>query len=128
MAEPIVFISRNRLAQGKRAEWAAAYAAAIEMIGSSKPRTAVFAAYLDQSGSVVSVVHVFPDAAAMTTHFEGSAERSGSVGDLITPLGFEVYGPAPPGAIDQLRRDATASGVTLDLHLESFGGFLRSPL
>jgi hypothetical protein len=127
MAGPIVFISRNRLPAGKRAEWAAAYAAGVEMIGSSKPRTAVFAAYLDESGSVVSVVHVFPDAAAMTQHFEGSDERSGSVSDLIAPLGFEVFGPAPPAAIDQLRREASASGVNVDLHLESFGGFVRTP-
>jgi hypothetical protein len=126
MAEPIVFISRNRLAEGKRAEWAADYAAAVEMIGSSKPRTAVFAAYLDEGGSVVSVVHVFPDAAAMTRHFDGSDERSRSAADLVAPLGFEVFGPAPPAAVDQLRREAIATGVTLDLHLESFGGFLRS--
>ena len=68
MTEPIVFISRNRLVAGKRAEWAAAYAAAVAMIGSGKPGTAVFAAYLDESGSLVSVIHVFPDAAAMTQH------------------------------------------------------------
>jgi hypothetical protein len=128
MTVPIVFISRNRLVAGKRAEWAAAYAAVVAMIGSGKPGTAVFAAYLDESGSLVSVIHVFPDAAAMTQHFEGSGERSGSVADVITPLGFEIYGPAPPAAIDQLRREAAASGANLDLHLESFGGFLRSTL
>jgi hypothetical protein len=128
MTEPIVFVSRNRIVEGRRAEWAAAYANAVDLIRSTKPRTALFAAYLDSTGSSVSVVHAFPDAAALARHFEGSDERSRSVSELIEPIDFEVYGPAPREAVDQLRREAGGKGVRLDIHMECLGGFLRAPV
>src|SRR5207249_6602859 len=66
MAEPIVFISRWRIREGKRAEFEAMYAQGVESIGSSKPRTALFAAYLEEAGEELRIVHAVPDAAAMT--------------------------------------------------------------
>jgi uncharacterized protein YjiS (DUF1127 family) len=128
MAEPIVFISRWRLREGKRAELEAMSARAVEFIGASKPKTALFAAYLDEAGEELRIVHAVPDAAALTDHFEGSEERRASVEDMIELLGFEVYGPAPPAAIDQLRRDAAAvPGAELVLLPISIGGYLRAP-
>jgi hypothetical protein len=127
MAEPIIFISRNRILDGRRSEFESAFAAAVGMIGSSKPRTALFAAYVDQGGTEVRVVHAFPDPAAMAAHFEGSEDRSASASALITPAGFEVYGPAPQAALDQLRREAEIAGVGANVYDEGIGGFLRSP-
>jgi len=127
MAGPIVFISRNWIEAGHRAAFENAYGEVVGAIADSKPRTALFAAYLDPKGTQLAVVHAFPDEVAMAQHFEGSAERTASAGGLITPAGFEIYGPAPSGAIDQLRHEATTAGVSLDLMLEPLGGFLRPP-
>jgi hypothetical protein len=127
MTEPIVFISRNRILDGKRAEFASMYAMGVGFIGLTKPRTALFAAYLDETGTEVSIVHAFPDAAAMVLHFEGSDERSSSVSQLIAPAGFEIYGRAPAAAVDQVRREAGAAGLELKVLPESIGGFLRAP-
>jgi hypothetical protein len=125
MAEPIVFISRWRVAD--RDAWARAYRSAYEGIGTAKPRTALFAAYLDEGGTETRIVHAFPDAAAVSEHFEGSASRSASVADLLVPGGFELYGPAPADAVDQLRRAADASGTTLERFPEAIAGFVRAP-
>jgi hypothetical protein len=127
MPAPIVFISRFRVVEGRRDDWAASFAGFIDVIAESKPRTALQAAYLDRSGSETRIVHVFPDPAALTLHFEGSDERSSSISDLIEMAGFEVYGQAPDAAIDQLRREAASAGVTLDLFPDPIGGFLRAP-
>ena len=127
MAEPIVFISRSRIRKGRSAAFGAAFAEAVALIGSTKPRTALFAAYLDEPRAEVRVVHAFPDAAAMAAHFEGSEARSLGAASLILPAGFEVHGWAPKGAIDQLRRDANEAGITLDVFAEPVGGFLRAP-
>src|SRR5213593_4425948 len=98
MAEPIIFISRWRIRQGKRAALVAMFAQAVGFIGSTKPRTALFAAYLDEAGKGLRIIHAFRDAAAMTDHFEGSEERSASVQDMIELPGLEVYGAAPEAA------------------------------
>ena len=128
MAEPVVFISRWRIREGKRAELGAMYAQAVGLIGSSKPGTALFAAYLNETSDELGIVHAFPDAAAMTDHFEGSEERSASVEEMIELLGFDVYGTAPAAAVDQLRRQAAAvPEAQVTLWPISIGGYLRGP-
>jgi hypothetical protein len=75
----------------------------------------------------VSVVDVFPDAEAMSSHFIGSDQRTGSIADCAEPAGFEVFGPAPTSSVDQLRREASQAGVELSVFPRSLGGFLRAP-
>jgi hypothetical protein len=127
MAEPIVFISRNRIVDGRRAEFERAYARAVGLIDRTKPETALFAAYLDESGTEVRVVHAFPDARAMALHFEGSQERTQSASNLIILAGFEIYGQAPATAVDQLRREAATIDASVHVFGDSLGGFLRAP-
>lgn len=128
MAEPIVFISRFRLRPGAADAFATAFADGVELIAASKAGTAMFVAYLDADESEVRVVHIFPDAEAMSVHFEGSDERANSIADLVEPAGYEVFGPAPTSAVDQLRREASASGVEVRVSPRSVGGFLRAPV
>lgn len=129
MAEPIVFISRWRIRRGKRAALEAMFAQAVEFIGSTKPRTALFAAYLDEAGEELRFVHAVPDAAALIDHLEGSEARSASIQDMIELLGYEVYGDAPEAAVDQLRRATGAvSGAELARLPVSMGGYLRAPV
>jgi hypothetical protein len=127
MDAPIVFISRFRIADGRAGDFAKMMSGAFGMIGEAKPRTALFAAYVDDQRAEARIVHVFPDADAMTVHFAGSEERSQSLGDLAAYTGFEVYGAAPQAAVDQLRREAAAAGVAVTLLPEPIGGFLRAP-
>jgi hypothetical protein len=126
MADPIVFISTFRIRAGRSAEFGLMFDGAVELIAATKPRTALYAAYADSEASRVRVVHAFPDSAAIALHFEGSGERSGSVADVIEPAGFALYGPAPDGVVEQLRREAAAAGVGFDHLPASLGGFLRA--
>jgi hypothetical protein len=127
MIEPIVFISRFQILDGKRTEVASMFAHAVDLIGSTKPRTALYAAFVDDSGTQARIVHAFPDAAAMAIHFEGSDDRAQSVSELMVLTGFEVYGRAPDAAMHQLRREAAASNAALEVFSESLGGFIRTP-
>jgi hypothetical protein len=125
MSEPIVFISRHRIRHGRADELQAALEAGGRSIRSTKPATVLFAPYFDLSREEVRIVHVFADSRAMTLHFEGAAERTATVADLIEPLSFEVYGPAPAEAVEQLRLLAAESGAGLLAFPDAIGGFLR---
>lgn len=127
MAEPIVFISRFRLRPGAGLAFVTAFADAVELIAASKPRTATFVAYVDADESEVRIVHIFPDAEAMSVHFEGSNERAKSIADLGEPAGFEVFGSAPTSSIEQLARETSVSGAELRMYPRYLGGFLRAP-
>jgi hypothetical protein len=125
MADPIVFISTFRI-EGRVGDFERMFAGAVDLIASTKPRTALYAAYADPAASIVRVVHAFPDAEAITNHFQGSEERSRSVDDLIVPAGFALYGPAPDGVIEQLRNEAADASVAFDHIPNAVGGFLRA--
>lgn len=125
MNEPIVFISRFRLRDGQADAFAAAFSDAAASIAVGKPRTSLYAAYLDETNSDVRIVHAFPDAAAMTAHFTGSDKRAASIAGLVEYAGFQVLGRAPAAAVGQLRAEAGALGVGLELHPRSLGGFIR---
>jgi hypothetical protein len=127
MAEPIVFISRWRITEGRREAVEEMFAQAVEFIGSSKPRTALYAAYEDEMGEELRIVHAMADPAALTEHFVGSEQRSASIEGMIRLLGFEVYGNAPADTVEQLRREAAAAGAELKLLPRGIGGYLRPP-
>ena len=126
MSGPIVFISRNRIVDGRRAEFELAYPRALDSSRRPNQKTALFAAYVDNSGTEVRVVHAFPDADAMALHFEGSQDRaqsasasdhSGRVRDLRA-------------SSDNGHRAATSQSATIDAGVHVFGdalgGFLRA--
>ena len=125
MTEPVVFISRNRIV-GDPAAFAAAFSGAVELIAATKPRTACFAAFVDEARTEVRIVHVFPDSAALADHFRGAEERSSAAEGLFALTGFELYGAADPAEVEQLRREAEVAGVPLEWFANSLGGFLRA--
>src|SRR5260221_983549 len=127
MSERMVFISGSRIRAAQRAVIGSAFEGALALSQATKPRTTLFAAYVDETATEMRVIHVFPDAAAMAVHFEGSAQRTTSASQLIQPAGFEIYGPAPARSVDQLRREAGLASAPLDLFLDPVGGYLRPP-
>src|SRR3954453_5360935 len=125
MPGPIVFISRNRIAEGRRGEFELAYGRGVGLIETTKPETALFAAYLDDSGTEVRVVHAFRDAGAMTLHFEGSEERTQSASDLITLAGLRSTGKLPRrpllSSVARRRRSTRPSRYSTILSVASSG-------
>ena len=112
---------------GIRWRFASALTEAAAVIESTKPRTALFGAYADEDRRELRIVHVFPDPAAMTAHFEGSDERTQSVAHILTPVSFEVYGDAPAEAMAILRREAANAGGSVGAWTHGVSGFIRAP-
>jgi hypothetical protein len=125
MAEPITFISHFRVKEGKAEALRSMFAAGAAQLGVAKPRTAAFVGYLDKTGSLLTIVHLFPDAAAMDLHVEGAAERSQAAYELFEPAGWEIYGTPSPAALDMIRREAAEAGVSLTVAPDALGGFSR---
>ena len=125
MPEPLVFISHFRVKEGASDAVREMGRSATARIEADKPGTAAMAAYLDDDATHLSIVHVFPSADAMDAHFVGSEQRSAAAYELIVPAGWEIYGPASAAAIETMRTEAAAAGVTLTVWPEPAGGFLR---
>ena len=124
MSGPIVFISRNRVKEGRLEEWRAALTAGAAALRAEKPLTAAFLPYVADNGRDQTIVHVFADSEAFDRHLEGVEERSRGTYELIDPVAFEVYGRPSDEAMG-IFRAAAAAGRGLRLEPESLPGFLR---
>lgn len=125
MSEPIVFISHFGVEPGDVAALQELHRSIAAELEAEKPRTLAFASYLGEESGRLTIVHVFADADAMATHFEGSDERSRRAYELMRPVGWEIYGNPHPGILDQMRQAAAEAGVELELGPDYLGGFLR---
>lgn len=101
------------------------FAAVATQLGASRPRTAAYLAFLDEAGARFSILHVFPDSAALDLHAEGAAQRSQAAYELFEPAGWEVYGTPSAAALEMIKSEAAKWGVPFTVEPESVGGFLR---
>jgi hypothetical protein len=125
MAQPIVFISHNRVREGQLSGLKRFMPEGTQALDAAKPRTLMFLAYLDDAQSEFTVVHAFADAASMDEHMEGVVERVAASSEFIESRGFEIYG-RPSEAVRQMMAGAAArAGTELKIHPELMGGFVR---
>jgi len=125
MSEPIAFISHFWVKPGKREDVTRLFQDASKRLEADKPRTLVFLAYFNETGTQVSFLHAFADAESMDAHFEGSDERGRAAYEYVDPAGWEFYGRPSPHALETMRQAATSAGVTLSVEPDYLGGFLR---
>jgi len=76
MAEPIVFISRNKIKEGKTNEFRMHYRNSISPIMAGKPGTLAQLAYENKEVTEVTIVRLFPSADALELQIQGADERS----------------------------------------------------
>jgi hypothetical protein len=125
LAEPIAFISHFRVKRGKAAAVRTMFAAGATQLAVAKPQTAAFLGYLDERGTRLTIVHLFPDAEAMDAHFEGADQRSQAAYELFEPAGWEIYGHPSAAALAMIEREAAQAGVPLMVAPKALGGFTR---
>lgn len=125
VAGPVFFISHFEVKEGKLDELRALSEELQAELVQSKPNTVAYLSYLDEGGTRLSILHAFTDAEAMDVHFQGADERSAAAYEFIEPRGWEIYGQASDGALEGMRREAEAAGVSLTVLPDHVGGFLR---
>ena len=126
MSEPIVFISTNLIKEGQLEGLKQFVAETAPLIEVDKPDTVLFQAYVNEEGTEVIFVHVFPDADAMDRHFQGSDERSAKAYEYMQPRQFEIYGRTSPSVESTMEQQA-GQGIALIVKVDGLGGFIRLP-
>jgi len=125
MSEAIVFISTHKIKDGKLDGFKQLSREVAPFIEADKPHTVFFELYLNEEGTEVTIVHVFPDADAMDLHFQGADERSEKSLEFIQPKRFEIYGTPSDQVLAAMMRQKAAPGVELVIKPRPMGGFIR---
>lgn len=124
MSEPIIFISRNRIREGKAEEFKQHYLDSIQLIFDGKPDTLTQLAYTDKEGAEFTIVRLFSNADALDFQLQGADERSKKTYTFIEPTGIEIFGTPNPATLDKMKKIA-GSGITVNICPNYMGGFIR---
>ena len=122
MTDPIVFISHSVVKEGKLGALEEFTKETFPVLEAEKPRTVLHNGFIDEDGTHVHFVHVFPDADAMDQHMLGVAERSGRADEFIETQGFEIYGTPNADTLAMLRQ---APGIDVVVRPGNLGGYIR---
>jgi quinol monooxygenase YgiN len=124
MSKPIVYISHFKVKEGKLDQVKQRNQEVTEQIKANKPGTVAFLQYLNEEGTELSIIHVFPDADSFDRHVEGAEERAKAAFELIEPTRREVYGK-PSDHVLEMLRSPEGSGIAFHTMPRAAGGHIR---
>jgi quinol monooxygenase YgiN len=124
MTNPIVFISRNRIKEGKNDEFRKHYQDSIPPILAGKTGTLAQLAYENEEATEFTIVRLFPSADALDLQIQGADERSKKTYTFIEPISIEIFGTPNPATLEMMKKIA-GSGIAVKISPNYMGGFIR---
>jgi hypothetical protein len=125
MSEPIVYIDRSEIREGKLEEVKAAIAQLVNFVAEKEPQLLSYHFYLGEDGRRMTVVAIHPDSASLEFHMEIAGPVFRKFVHLIDLQGIEVYGPVSDVARKRLQEKAQMLGRGAPLACEAYAGFAR---
>ena len=124
MSDVIIFIRNQKIKPGKLEELKRHYQRVVVETEATKPGKAAHLAYTSEDGSLLSIVHIFPDADAFDRHMVGVAEYARQAFEFVEIASFEIFGQ-PSQAVMERSMQIAGSGVTVTIKPNSIGGYIR---
>jgi hypothetical protein len=124
VSQPIVFVSRNKIKEGRADEFRKHYRDSVAPTMAGKAGTLAQLAYENEETAEVAIVRLFPDADALDLQIEGADERSKKTYEFIEPTSIEIFGTPNSATLEKMKRIA-GSGVGVKISPNYMGGFIR---
>jgi quinol monooxygenase YgiN len=124
MSEPIIFISHQRVKEGKLEGYKQYYRQVAEQAKANKPGTIAHIAYHNEEGTELSIIHIFPDAEAMELHMKGVDELAKKAYEYVEIISFEIYGK-PTNMVVERMMQIVGSGIKVNTRPQLIGGYIR---
>ena len=127
MSEPFIFIGTHTIREGKLEDFKKQWRELLDVVEAKEPRLIAFNAYVNESGTDVTVVQVHPDADSMLFHMQVARDHISEayLSVLEKTKRIDVYGKPSDTALEMIRQLA-GSEVPLSLKANHLGGFTRS--
>ena len=124
MSKPIVFISRNKIKEGKTDGFRMHYQDSIPPIMAGKPGTLAQLAFENEDATEITIIRLFPSADALDLQIQGADERSKKTYEFIEPISIEIFGTPNPSTLEKMKKIA-GSGVIVIITPHYIDGFIR---
>jgi hypothetical protein len=126
MSEPIVYIDRSDIREGKLEEVKAATSELVRFVDTHEPQLIAYAFYMNEEATQMTLVAIHPDSKSMEFHMETAGPSFRRFTELITLRTIEVYGRPSDKVLEQLQQKAEMLGGTGSLVVqERHRGFIR---
>ncbi len=128
MSDPIVYIDRSDIREGKLEEVRSGIHDLVEFVDAREPQLLAYGFYIDEKGTGLTVVAIHPDSSSLEFHMEIGAPAFRKFTELIDLRTIEVYGRPSDKVLEQLQQKVEMLGengsvVVHELH----AGFMRLP-
>ncbi|MGW2698561.1 hypothetical protein [Streptomyces sp. NPDC001340] len=110
MAEPIFYVDRSNILEGKLAEVRELTRELAAFVEAREPRLIAYRFYIDESESMMTVVAIHPDSASIELHMEVGGARFRALGEFIRLRSIDVYGQLDSAAMGLVRGKAEMLG------------------
>jgi hypothetical protein len=124
MADPIVFISRNKIKEGRNDEFRKHYQDSIPPTMTTKPGTLAQLACENEEVTEITIIRLFPNADALDLQIHGADERSKKTYEFIEPISIEIFGAPSSATVEKMKKIA-GSGVIASISPHYLDGFIR---
>ena len=125
MANPIVYISRNRVKEGMLDNFRIHYLDSIPSVELGKSGSFIQLAYVNEDANEIDIIRVFPDVESMEFQLMGIDEHSKIPCQFLETTRIEIYGATSNHTIDKMRKVA-GSNIEVRVNPQFIDGFIRS--
>lgn len=124
MAEPIVFIARQKVKEGKLEGYKQNFQDVLNFVEPNKPNTVSFLNYCSEDNTEATLIQVYPNAESMEQHVQGLGEIAKRSYEFMDVVSFEIYGK-PSEATLTMMANLAKSGVPVKIAPHFNGGYIR---
>ena len=124
MSEPVVFIIRFKIKEGKAVEFRNHYQNSIQPTFDAKPGTLSQLAFENEDATVFTVIRHFPNPDALDLHLQGADARTKKSFKFIEPYCIEIFGSPNLATLENMEKIA-GSDVSVSISPNYMGGFIR---
>ncbi len=124
MSDPIVFIARQKIKEGKLEGYKQNFQEVLKFIEPNKPNTIAFLNYVNEDGTEATLIQMYANIESWEQHMLGLGEIAKKSYEFMDVMTFEIYGN-PTGAVLTMMTNLAKSGVPVKIMPQRIGGFIR---
>lgn len=110
MSEPIVYIDRSEILEGRLQELKLAINELVELVEANELQLIAYNVYLNEDGTQMTVVHVHHNSASLAFHMKVAGPAFPKFAEFIKLMTIDVYGKPSDDLLEQLREKAKVLG------------------
>jgi len=114
MSENIIIVGSSEIREGKLEELKAAMNGLVELVKTKEPQIIAYNVYLNENGTQLSVLQVYPDSAS--AEFQMGVTGPAFPKELINLSQIDIYGKPSQSLQEKMRLSETTGSVSAFMH------------